>query len=181
VRGFLIVAAVSFAAMCPGGEAQAQTGIACDAFMKGMDGTWTALRNVPVPAAGRVFNIRQGATFRPGASFMGMDLAAQLEEECKGVSTNAAAPQVEITKFADTNGNIDVQKLTCGQLADTYQEDADLLLAWYSGWSSGAAKAREMNVARVKDAIHNVVVYCKANKDKQVSQAVDVVMRQVRR
>jgi len=49
----------------------------------------------------------------------------------------AAAPvaraQVELKNYADEKGYIDVQKLTCAQLAGTYQEDADFLGVWYSG------------------------------------------------
>ena len=48
--------------------------------------------------------------------------------------------QVELSKYADAKGYIDVQKLTCAQLANTFQEDADFLGVWYSGWYNGLAK-----------------------------------------
>ena len=35
---------------------------------------------------------------------------------------------------------MDVQALTCGQLANTYQEDADALTMWYAGGYNGLAK-----------------------------------------
>ena len=39
----------------------------------------------------------------------------------------SASAQTELSKYADAKGYIDVQKLTCAQLAGTYQEDADFL------------------------------------------------------
>lgn len=52
-------------------------------------------------------------------------------------ATSPATAQVPLTSYVDANGFIDVQALTCAQLAGTFQEDADLLSAWYSGWYSG--------------------------------------------
>jgi hypothetical protein len=92
------------------------------------------------------------------------------------VSTSNA--QVELSKYADADGYIDVQKLTCGQLAGTFQEDADFLGVWYSGWYNGLAKKHAINVPRVKENIHNVIVYCKANQGKRVIQAIDAVLKQ---
>ena len=71
-----------------------------------------------------------------------------------------------------------VQKLTCGQVANTFQEDADFLGIWYSGWYNGLAKKHAVNVPRVKEGIHNVIVYCKANRDKRIIQAIDVILKQ---
>jgi hypothetical protein len=48
--------------------------------------------------------------------------------------------QVPLSSYVDANGFIDVQKLTCAQLAGTFQEDADMLATWYSGWYNGLAK-----------------------------------------
>ena len=39
----------------------------------------------------------------------------------------AKADPVDLSAYADKNGFIDVQELTCGQLANTYQEDANAL------------------------------------------------------
>ena len=93
----------------------------------------------------------------------------------------AAAPiaqaQVELKNYANANGYIDVQKLTCSQLAGTYQEDADFLGVWYSGWYNGLAKKHAINVARTKAGIHNVIVYCKANPGKKVIEAIDVILK----
>jgi inactivated superfamily I helicase len=91
---------------------------------------------------------------------------------------SAASAQVELAKYANADGYIDVQQLTCGQLANTYQEDADFLGVWYSGWYNGLAKKHAINVRRVKEQIHNVIVYCKANRSKRIIQAIDIVLKQ---
>ena len=66
--------------------------------------------------------------------------------------------------------------LTCAQLAGTFQEDADFLGVWYSGWLNGNAKKHMINVRRTKEGIHNVIVYCKANPEKKVIEAVQAVL-----
>jgi hypothetical protein len=78
------------------------------------------------------------------------------------------------------HGYIDVQALTCAQLANTYQEDADYLTVWYSGWYNGLGKKHMMLVDRAKTIEHRVIVYCKANPDKKVIQAIDVVIKAYR-
>ncbi len=88
-----------------------------------------------------------------------------------------ASAQTELSKYADAKGYIDVQKLTCGQLAGTYQEDADFLGVWYSGWYNGLAKKHAINVPRVKENIHNVIVYCRANRDVTVIKAIDAILK----
>ncbi|WP_249124753.1 HdeA/HdeB family chaperone [Bradyrhizobium manausense] len=90
---------------------------------------------------------------------------------------SVAHAQVELKNYADANGYIDVQKLTCAQLAGTYQEDADFLGIWYSGWYNGLAKKHAINVSRTKAGIHNVIVYCKANPGKKVIEAIDVILK----
>ena len=88
-----------------------------------------------------------------------------------------ASAQTELSKYADAKGYIDVQKLTCAQLAGTYQEDADFLGIWYSGWYNGLAKKHAINVPRVKENIHNVIVYCKAHRDVTVIKAIDAIIK----
>ena len=90
-------------------------------------------------------------------------------------ATTSSNAQVELKTYANSDGYIDVQALTCAQLANTYQEDADFLAVWYSGWYNGLAKKHMMKVERAKDLEHRIIVYCKANKDKKVIQAIDVV------
>lgn len=85
-----------------------------------------------------------------------------------------------LSSYADADGWIDVQKMTCAQLAGTYQEDADMLTTWYSGWYNGLAKKHMINVKRGKDLEHEVIVYCKANPDKKVIQAIGVVFKDKR-
>ena len=96
-------------------------------------------------------------------------------------STLVSQAQVELKNYADANGYIDVQKLTCAQLAGTFQEDADFLGVWYSGWYNGLANAGKINVERAKEIEHRVIVYCKANQDKKVISAIDVVIKGYRK
>ncbi|WP_425905680.1 HdeA/HdeB family chaperone [Nitrobacter sp. TKz-YC02] len=91
-----------------------------------------------------------------------------------------AVAQVELNTYADQDGHLDVQKLTCAQLAGTFQEDADYLAAWYSGWYNGLAKKHMVNVTRAKALQHEVIVYCKANPGKKVIEAIDVVFKEYR-
>ena len=80
----------------------------------------------------------------------------------------------------DAKGFIDVQTLTCAQLAGTFQEDADLLSAWYSGWYNGLAKKHYVDLKRGKVVEHEVIVYCKANPEKKIIEALAVVFKDER-
>ena len=91
-----------------------------------------------------------------------------------------AFAQVELKSYADRDGYLDVQKLTCAQLANTFQEDAEYLAAWYSGWYNGLAKKHMMQVSRAKALQHEVIVHCKANPGKKVIEAIDVVFKDSR-
>jgi hypothetical protein len=91
-----------------------------------------------------------------------------------------AGAQVELRTYADANGFLDVQKLTCAQLANTYQEDADLLMAWYSGWYNGLAKKHLANPARAKRLEHEVIVHCKANPRIRIIDAIAAVFKDER-
>ncbi len=92
----------------------------------------------------------------------------------------AKADPVDLSTYADKDGYVDVQKLTCAQLANTYQEDADYLTVWYSGWYNGLGKKHMMKVDRARTLEHEVIVYCKANQDKKVIQAIDFVFKKYR-
>ena len=72
-------------------------------------------------------------------------VAATMSLVAFGAQAQTAVP---LSSYADAGGWIDVQKLTCGQLAATYQEDADMLSTWYSGWYNGLAKKHMFNVKR---------------------------------
>ncbi|MGX5733310.1 HdeA/HdeB family chaperone [Bosea thiooxidans] len=91
-----------------------------------------------------------------------------------------ASAQTPLSAYADAKGYIDVQKLTCAQLAGTFQEDADMLTAWYSGWYNGLAKKHLLEVKRAKEAEHEVIQYCKANQDKKIIEAIAVVFKDMR-
>jgi hypothetical protein len=94
-------------------------------------------------------------------------------------SASASYAQVDLTTYTDAKGYLNVRALTCAQLANTYQEDADFLGAWYSGWWNGHLKRHSINVSRAKEGIHEVIVYCKANPDKKVVDAVDAFVKKV--
>ena len=104
-------------------------------------------------------------------------LASALIIAACGADAQTAVP---LSSYADADGWIDVQKLTCAQLAGTYQEDADLLATWYSGWYNGLAKKHMFNVKRGKDLEHEIITYCKENQNKKVIQAIDVVFKDTR-
>ena len=91
-----------------------------------------------------------------------------------------AKAQTDLSAYADANGYLDVQKLTCAQLANTWQGDADLLTSWYSGWYNGLAKKHFANLRRAKPFEHEVIEYCKANPGIRIIDALAVVFRDER-
>ena len=95
-------------------------------------------------------------------------------------SGGGAYAQVDLSSYADANGFLDVQALTCAQLANTWQEDADRLATWYSGWYNGLAKKHYMDIRKGKEAEHEVIVYCKAHPELKIIQAMDVVFKDMR-
>ena len=108
-------------------------------------------------------------------------IAKKLTLCCAGLLVaGQAVAQVELKTYADRDGYLDVQKLTCAQLAGTFQEDADYLAAWYSGWYNGLAKKHVMQVTRAKSLQHEVIIHCKANPGKKVIEAIDVVFKDYR-
>ena len=171
VRAVAVSVLLAFAV--PVDSARAQSGVPCDSFIRNPDGSWTATGNVPFPGSGRIINLRQGSVMKPGFFILGTDIAAELAAAC--ASTPVQQPQAEITTLADDKGVIDMGSLTCGQLLSVYQEDADFLLAWYSGWTNGMAKSRTLRLKAVKDATHNVIVYCKANLTRRVADAIEAL------
>ena len=106
-------------------------------------------------------------------------LAAMAVSVVCGASSSATA-QVPLTSYVDANGFIDVQALTCAQLAGTFQEDADALSAWYSGWYNGLAKKHFLDLKKGKVVEHEVIVYCKANPEKKIIEAIAVVFKDER-
>jgi hypothetical protein len=96
------------------------------------------------------------------------------------VASSYAQAQSDLTAYADPEGYIDVQALTCAALAGTWQGDADRLTTWYSGWYNGLAKKHFFNIARSKELEHEVIVYCKANPQIRIIDAIDVLLKQER-
>jgi hypothetical protein len=88
-----------------------------------------------------------------------------------------AQAQVPLSAYTDANGFIDVQALMCSQLAGTFQEDADMLTTWYSGWYNGLAKKHYIHVTRAKVFEHEVILYCKANPNVKIITAIDVLLK----
>jgi hypothetical protein len=93
--------------------------------------------------------------------------------------SNAQA-QVPLSAYTDANGFIDVQTLMCSQLAGTFQEDADMLTTWYSGWYNGLAKKHYIHVTRAKLFEHEIIVYCKANPGIKIITAIDLLLKEER-
>ena len=92
----------------------------------------------------------------------------------------AKADPVDLSAYADANGFIDVQTLTCAQLANTYQEDANALTSWYSGWYNGLAHKHYMDYKKGREAEHLVIEYCKAHQNETIIHAIGVVFKDMR-
>jgi HdeA/HdeB family len=91
-----------------------------------------------------------------------------------------ARAQTDLSAYTDANGYLDVQKLSCAQLAGTWQEDADKLMVWYSGWYNGLAKKHFFHPSRGVRLEHEVIVHCKANPQIRVIDAIAVVLKDER-
>ena len=96
------------------------------------------------------------------------------------ISASSVRAQVDLSAYADAEGFIDVEALTCAQLANTWQGDADRLSAWYSGWYNGLAKKHYMDILKGKEVEHEVIVYCKAHPELRIIQAMEVVFKSMR-
>jgi HdeA/HdeB family len=94
-------------------------------------------------------------------------------------TASASQAQVDLKTYADEKGYLNVRALTCAQLANTTQDDANFLGVWYSGWFNGHMKRHAINIARTKDGIHQVIEYCKANPDTKVVDAVEAYVKKV--
>jgi len=96
------------------------------------------------------------------------------------IGISSAWAQVPLSSYVDANGFIDVQALTCAQLANTYQEDADALTTWYSGWYNGLAHKHFLDFRKGKEVEHEVIVYCKAHPQIRIIEAIAVVFKDER-
>jgi HdeA/HdeB family len=89
----------------------------------------------------------------------------------------AKADPVPLSSYADANGFIDVQTLTCAQLANTYQEDANALTSWYSGWYNGLAHKHFADFKKGREVEHQVIEYCKAHPEQKIIHAIGVLLK----
>ena len=92
----------------------------------------------------------------------------------------AKADPVGLSAYVDANGFIDVTTLTCGQLANTYQEDANALSSWYSGWYNGLAHKHYMDYKKGRELEHLVIEYCKQHQDEKIIHAIAVNLKDAR-
>ena len=92
----------------------------------------------------------------------------------------AKADPVPLSTYADANGFIDVQTLTCGQLANTYQEDANALTSWYSGWYNGLAHKHFADFKKGREVEHQVIEYCKDHPDDKIIHAIGKIIKEDR-
>jgi hypothetical protein len=88
----------------------------------------------------------------------------------------AKADPVPLSSYADANGFIDVQTLNCGQLANTYQEDANALTSWYNG----LAHKHFADFKKGREVEHQVIEYCKAHPDEKIIHAVGKMIKEDR-
>jgi len=187
----LSICAAALVTFCLITQARCET-IDCDSFIKNPDGSWTVVKKVFIP----VQNVRvvEGTVFQPGGTFLGDDMTVRLSKACPnkqvtmpdepGQPQQASAqpqtpqtPYVPLSNYADANGNIDIQRLTCAHLVAASPIDIEMLVTWYSGWYAGAAKRRGINMARVEYAIRNVADYCKANQSRRLSEALNILLK----
>jgi hypothetical protein len=92
----------------------------------------------------------------------------------------ANADPVGLSAYVDANGFIDVQKLTCAQLANTYQEDANALSSWYSGWYNGLAHKHYMDYKKGREVEHQVIEYCKAHPNEKIIHGIGLMLKEDR-
>jgi hypothetical protein len=92
----------------------------------------------------------------------------------------AKAAPVDLSAYADANGFIDVQKLTCGQLANTYQEDANALTSWYSGRYNGLAHKHFADLKKGREVEHQVIEHCKAHPEQTIIHAIGLILKEDR-
>ena len=92
----------------------------------------------------------------------------------------AKADPVDLSAYADKNGFIDVQTLTCAQLANTYQEDANALMSWYSGWYNGLAHKHYMDYKKGREVEHQVIEYCKQHENEKIIHAIGFILKEDR-
>ena len=92
----------------------------------------------------------------------------------------AKADPVDLSAYVDANGFLDVTALMCGQLANTYQEDANSLMSWYSGWYNGLAHKHYADFKKGRELEHQVIEYCKAHPEQKIIHAIGLLLKEDR-
>ncbi len=92
----------------------------------------------------------------------------------------AKADPVGLSAYTDANGFIDVTALTCAQLANTYQGDANALMSWYSGWYNGLDHKHYMDYKKGRELEHDVIEYCKQHQNEKIIHAIAVNLHDMR-
>ncbi len=110
-------------------------------------------------------------------TLLGAVLAVSLAGAVAPASAQAPQGPVPLSAYVDANGYLDVQKLMCWQLANTYQQDADALTTWYSGWYNGLAHKHFLDFTKGREAEHQVIVYCKEHPDVRIIDAIAVILK----
>jgi HdeA/HdeB family len=187
-RDFTLVLAAAIAfqfADLTTGVRAAQDSFPCESFQKNDDGSWTVLSTTFIE--GPQVKVQEGAVLPPGYKILGYDVAGLIAKACPNATVGAPAPPASATtaptslsRYADANGNIDLDRLTCSQLNDASDDEVDILLAWYSGRYSGLAKKRAadtINIARLRYVMRNVADYCRTNRDKKLTQVIELMLK----
>ncbi len=59
-------------------------------------------------------------------------------------------------------------------------EDANVLMAWYSGWYNGLGHKHYMDYKKGRELEHLVIEYCKAHQDEKIIHAIAVNLKDMR-
>ena len=93
------------------------------------------------------------------------------------IGTSESRAQVPLSSYADANGYLDVHKLTCEQLVNSSQQDADLLTAWFGGWYNGLAHKHFIHFDRGELIAREMLAYCKEHPERRILDALAVVLK----
>jgi hypothetical protein len=86
-----------------------------------------------------------------------------------------ARAEVPLSALVDKDGHIDAHKLTCAQMKNVDQVDANLLNVWYAGWYNGLHHKHFLNYRNGSIIAQEVTAYCKEHPDKRIIDALAVV------
>ena len=83
----------------------------------------------------------------------------------------------DLSAYADTNGYLDVQKLTCAQLAGTWQEDADKLRSGTADGTTVSPRSISTTPRAGTRLEHEVIGHCKANPEIRDIDAIAIILK----